>query len=110
MRARVLVGPGGGLKNVFVYVKDGLGNRTYAVPTTPVMLDQKGCKYVPHVFGVQAGQTVQMGRKELPAAAPGEDFRLALPLPVPPGRYQLRLAVKRWMRAQASSSSVSDVA
>jgi len=40
-----------------------------------------------------AGQTVQMGRKELPPAAPGEDYRLALPLPVLPGRYQLRLAV-----------------
>jgi hypothetical protein len=39
------------------------------------------------------GQTVQMGRKELPAAAPGEDHRIALPLPVPPGRYQLRFAV-----------------
>ena len=40
-----------------------------------------------------AGQTVQMGRKEIAAAAPGEDYRLALPLSIGRGRYQLRLAV-----------------
>jgi plastocyanin len=57
---RLLVSAGKGLKNVFVYIKDGLGSRTYAVPTTPVVLDQKGCRYVPHVFGVQAGQTFQI--------------------------------------------------
>jgi plastocyanin len=56
----LVVGPGNGLQNVFVYVKDGLGARTYATPTTPVMLDQKGCRYVPHVFGVQVGQPVQI--------------------------------------------------
>jgi hypothetical protein len=56
----LLVGPGNGLQNVFVYVKDGLGNRRYAVPATPVTLDQKGCRYVPHVFGVQVGQPVQI--------------------------------------------------
>jgi hypothetical protein len=52
----LLVGAGGGLQNVFVYVKDGLGNRKFPAPTTPVSLDQKGCRYVPHVFGIQVGQ------------------------------------------------------
>jgi plastocyanin len=52
----VLVGPGNGLQNVFVYVKDGLGDRTFQAPKTPVVLDQQGCKYRPHVFGVQVGQ------------------------------------------------------
>jgi plastocyanin len=56
----VLVGPGNGLQNVFVYVKDGLGDRTFPAPQTPVVLDQKGCKYMPHVFGVQVGQTVEI--------------------------------------------------
>jgi plastocyanin len=49
----------GGLQNVFVYVKDGLGNKIYAAPAAPVTLDQKGCKYVPHVIGVMVGQQVQ---------------------------------------------------
>lgn len=49
----------GNLANAFVYVKDGLGKRIYAVPATPVVLDQKGCRYVPHVIGLMAGQTVE---------------------------------------------------
>jgi plastocyanin len=51
---------GGDLANVFVYVKDGLGNRTFDVPQAPVVLEQQGCKYHPHVLGVIAGQTVQI--------------------------------------------------
>jgi len=56
----LLVGPDRGIKNVFVYVKDGLGDRVYATPTTPVVLDQQGCQYEPHVFGVQVGQPVEI--------------------------------------------------
>ena len=61
---RLLVGPSNGLRNVFVYVKDGLGTRTYAIPTTPVTLDQKGCRYFPHVFGVQVGQPVSISNSD----------------------------------------------
>jgi len=50
----------GDLANVFVYVKDGLGARTFDVPKDAVVLDQSGCKYHPHVLGVMAGQTVQI--------------------------------------------------
>jgi plastocyanin len=50
----------GDLANVFVYVKDGLGNRTFDVPKNAVVLDQSGCKYHPHVLGVMAGQTVEI--------------------------------------------------
>jgi plastocyanin len=49
----------GGLQNVFVYIKDGLGNKLYAPPSTPVVMDQKGCRYIPHVIGVMAGQPVK---------------------------------------------------
>ncbi len=49
----------GKLGNVFVHVKDGLGNKIYPAPSTPVVLDQKGCRYVPHVIGVMAGQPVE---------------------------------------------------
>ena len=55
----LIVGPGNGLQNAFVYVKDGLGaEHKFTAPQTPVILDQKGCKYTPHVFGVQVGQPV----------------------------------------------------
>ena len=49
-----------GLKNVFVYVKDGLGNAVYETPTKPIVLDQIGCRYEPHVFGVFVGQPVEI--------------------------------------------------
>lgn len=50
----------GDLANVFVYVKDGLGNRTFDVPKESVTLDQKGCQYHPHVLGVMAGQNLEI--------------------------------------------------
>jgi plastocyanin len=56
----MVVAPDGGLTNVFVSVTAGLGDRVYAAPTTPVVLDQDGCRYVPHVFGVQVGQPVEV--------------------------------------------------
>jgi plastocyanin len=56
----VMVGADGSLQNVFVYVKDGLGNLKFPVPTAPLVLDQKGCQYRPHVFGVQVGQPIEI--------------------------------------------------
>ena len=56
----VMIGANGSLQNAFVYVKDGLGNLKFPVPATPVVLDQSGCQYSPHVFGVQVGQTVEI--------------------------------------------------
>lgn len=47
----------GMLKNVFVYVKSGVTG-TYPKPSTPVTINQKGCTYEPHVFGMQAGQPI----------------------------------------------------
>jgi plastocyanin len=55
-----VTGEGGSLQNVFVYVKDGLGNRTFQPSTDVVVLDQKGCHYRPHVFGIQVGQPLQI--------------------------------------------------
>jgi plastocyanin len=54
----VVVGPAGELANVFVYVKNITG--TYPPPSTPVVLDQKGCQYFPHVNALQVGQTLQI--------------------------------------------------
>ena len=53
------VAEGGGLGNVFVYVQSGL-NGSFPASSTPVVLDQKGCQYVPHVFGVQVGQPIEI--------------------------------------------------
>ena len=50
----------GKLANVFVYVKDGLGNYVYDAPTESVKLDQSSCRYHPHVFGVRVNQAVEI--------------------------------------------------
>ena len=59
VRAETFVSENGSLGNVFVYVKDGLGNYAFEAPSEPVKLDQRGCVYVPHVFGAQVGQAVE---------------------------------------------------
>ena len=45
----------GGLANVFVYVKEGLDG-SFGTPSEPVVIDQQGCRYQPHVLGVRTGQ------------------------------------------------------
>ena len=54
----VVAGPGGELANVFVYIKDIKGN--FPAPSTPVVIDQKGCQYHPHVNAVMVGQPLQI--------------------------------------------------
>lgn len=47
------------LKDVFLYIKNAPeGN--YPVPTDAVVLDQNGCRYVPHVFGVRTDQDIEV--------------------------------------------------
>ena len=48
----------GGLQNAFVYIKDGIGS--FPAPAEPVILNQEGCVYVPHVLGIQVGQELQI--------------------------------------------------
>jgi plastocyanin len=57
----LVLNPDGTLRNVFVHVKTGLpeGQR-YAAPTEPVVLDQVGCQYRPHVFGIMVGQPLKI--------------------------------------------------
>ena len=55
-----VVGAGGALANVFVYVKDGLDGYVHDPPAGVATLDQKGCRYVPHVFGVRVGQQLDI--------------------------------------------------
>jgi plastocyanin len=55
-----VVGDDGGLGNVFIYVKEGLEGRAFPPVTETVVLDQNGCRYSPHVFGIRVGQTLQV--------------------------------------------------
>jgi plastocyanin len=56
----VVVGANGGLANVVIYVSDGLGTRTFEPPSEPVVFEQKGCQYKPHVLALQANQKLDV--------------------------------------------------
>ena len=60
MTEEVVTGDAGALQNVVVYVKEGLGNRTFATNSAPVVIDQKGCLYTPHVVALQVGQPLNV--------------------------------------------------
>jgi plastocyanin len=50
----------GALQNVIVFVSEGLGDRKFDAPTQPVVVEQKGCMYTPHVLAVQANQPLHV--------------------------------------------------
>jgi plastocyanin len=46
----------GKLQNVFIYLK---GSFSYTPPATPVVVEQHGCRYVPHVVGATVSQPIE---------------------------------------------------
>ncbi len=53
----LVLGSGNTMGNILVWVSKGLpAGKTYPVPTTPVVIDQNGCQYKPHVMAIMAGQ------------------------------------------------------
>jgi hypothetical protein len=49
------------LANVFVYVKSvALDAYSFDSPASPALLEHKGCRYVPHVLAMQAGQPLMI--------------------------------------------------
>ena len=56
----VVVNGNGTLKNVLISITAGLDGMKFETPTEPVILDQNGCMYSPHVWGVMAGQPVEI--------------------------------------------------
>ncbi len=111
----VLIGADRGVQNVFVYVKDGLdAGYSFAVPTTPVVLDQKGCRYVPRVLGIQAGQPLEIVNsdatlhnvhampkinREFNVAEPVQGMRVTQTFTVPEVMVRFKCNVHGWMAA-----------
>jgi len=56
----LLVGPDHSLANAFVYIKSGLEGKAFEVPSTPVVIDQRGCWFRPHLLGAQTNQVIQI--------------------------------------------------
>jgi plastocyanin len=56
----LMVGAGGGLQNVAIFVRTAprVHESAEAVPEQPVIFDQENCVFLTHVLGCQVGQTV----------------------------------------------------
>lgn len=57
---QVVVNPNNTLRYVFVYVKKGLEGKKFPTPTQKVTIDQHGCQYTPHVFGMMVNQPLEI--------------------------------------------------
>jgi plastocyanin len=54
---KLALGSGNTMGNILVYVSKGLpSGKTWPAPKTPVVIDQNGCQYKPHVMGIMVGQ------------------------------------------------------
>lgn len=56
----VVLNKNGTLKNVLIYVKDGLAGKKFDPPKEKVVFDQIGCVYTPHVLGIMVGQELEV--------------------------------------------------
>ena len=104
----------GRVENVFVYVKEGLAGRVFAVPKEPITIDQKGCIYHPHVAGAQVGQSITFVNSDpllhnvhgTPAQSSPWNFgmgvqgsRRSITIAKPEVMVDVRCDVHPWMRA-----------
>lgn len=46
----------GNLQYALIYIKEGLGDQKFTIPKTPVVVEQKGCRFEPHLLGIMVGQ------------------------------------------------------
>lgn len=108
----------GALADVFVRIKNGLPkDKTWEAPKEPVVLDQKGCEYHPHVFGMMAGQGLKVVNSDplqhnihgFPKA--NQEFNISQPQKgmenivdlskVETAKFDIKCDVHKWMGAYA---------
>lgn len=53
-----VVSTNGGLANVFVFIRNGLEDKRFRAPSTPVLIDQVACEYQPYVTAAMVGQPI----------------------------------------------------
>ena len=104
------------LRWVFVYVKKGLEGKKFPTPTTKVSIDQKGCMYTPHVFGVMAKQPIEITNSDatlhnihaLPKtntgfniAQPKQGMKMTKTFDKPEMPVKIKCEVHNWMASYA---------
>ena len=113
----LVLGDGNTMANILIYVKSGLADKSYPVPSEAVVLDQNGCQYKPHVIGIMTGQTLQVRNSDgllhnvhaLPKV--NSEFNRAMPAAVKEADYsfdkeemmfKVKCDVHPWMGAYVS--------
>jgi len=59
MPEALVLGEGQTLANVLVKITKGVPDQEFSAPGEAVVIDQKGCKYTPHVIGMMKGQKIK---------------------------------------------------
>ncbi|HVH29862.1 MAG TPA: carboxypeptidase regulatory-like domain-containing protein [Vicinamibacterales bacterium] len=111
----LVLGSGNTMGNIMVWVSKGLpAGKTYPASKTPVVLDQDGCVYKPHVMGIMVGQPYRILNSDgilhnihtLPKINP--QFNRGQPATVkemttsfgkPENMFQVKCDVHPWMQA-----------
>jgi len=111
----LVLGPSNAMGNIIVWVSKGLpAGKTYPAPSTPLVLDQDGCAYKPHVMGIMVGQTYRILNSDgilhnihtLPKlntsfnrGQPATVKEMTTTFPKPEGMFQIKCDVHPWMSA-----------
>jgi plastocyanin len=111
----LVLGTGNTMGNIIVWVSKGIpAGKTYPAPKTPVVLDQKGCQYVPHVMGIMVGQpyrilnsdgilhnvhTLPKINPQFNRGQPATVKEVTTSFPKPEGMFQIKCDVHPWMSA-----------
>ena len=111
----LVLGNGNTMGNIIVWVSKGLpAGKTWPAPKTPVVLDQKGCQYVPHAMGIMVGQAYRILNSDgilhnihtLPKinasfnrGQPGTVKEMTTTFPKPEEIFQVKCDVHPWMNA-----------
>jgi plastocyanin len=111
----LVLGSGNTMGNILVSVSNGLpAGQTWPAPQTPVVLDQKGCTYEPHVMGIMIGQpyrilnsdgilhnvhTLPKVNSSFNRAMPATSKEATTTFPKPEDIFQIKCDVHPWMSA-----------
>lgn len=117
----LVLGKNNTMANIFVRVKSGLSNKKFDPPKEPVVLDQRGCMYSPHVFGIMVGQTLKVLNSDgilhniHPLPKKNRPFNAAMPKTVKEiersfkkveeDKFTIKCDVHPWMNAYAAVMS-----